>query len=85
MTNVQSIKVVSIGHIYIVFCILMYTNYTLDLILSHGINVDDVEILQQNNDIPDHYLVSAEAAKSTFVTNMTEQLSFLNTSAYQIM
>lgn len=43
----------------------MYTNYTLDLTLSHGINVDDVEILQQNNDIPDHYLVSAKAAEST--------------------
>jgi len=32
-------------------------NHTLDLILSLGINVDAVEILQQTNDISDHYLV----------------------------
>jgi len=42
-------------------------NNTLDLILSHGI---DVEILQQSDDISDHYLVScklhlAKTAKST--------------------
>ena len=33
-------------------------NHTLDLILSHGINVNAVEILQQSDDISDHYLVS---------------------------
>ncbi|MCL5130610.1 hypothetical protein, partial [Algibacter sp. L4_22] len=43
-------------------------NHTLDLILSHGINVDTIEILQQSDDISDHYLVSctlnlAKAAK----------------------
>ncbi len=32
-------------------------NRILDLILSHGIYVNGVEILQQSNDIPDHYLV----------------------------
>ncbi len=32
-------------------------NHTLDLILSHGINVSGVEILQQSDDISDHYLV----------------------------
>ncbi len=32
-------------------------NYTLDLILSHGIDVSCVEILQQSDDILDHYLV----------------------------
>ncbi|XP_057191232.1 uncharacterized protein LOC130555221 [Triplophysa rosa] len=32
-------------------------NHTLDLILSYGINVDDVKILQQSEDISDHYLV----------------------------
>ncbi len=32
-------------------------NHTLDLILSHGIDVSGVEILQQSNDISDHYLV----------------------------
>ncbi len=32
-------------------------NYTLDLILSHGIDVNGVEILQQSDDISDHYLV----------------------------
>ena len=45
-------------------------NQTLDLKLSHGINVDAVEILQQSDDISDHYLVScklhlAKAAKPT--------------------
>ena len=45
-------------------------NHTLDLILSHGIDVDAVEILQQSDDISDHYLVSckfhlAKAAKPT--------------------
>ncbi len=32
-------------------------NHILDLILSHGIYVNGVEILQQSNDIPDQYLV----------------------------
>ncbi len=32
-------------------------NHTLDLILSHGIDVNGVEVLQQSNDISDHYLV----------------------------
>ncbi len=32
-------------------------NHTLDVILSHGIDVNGVEILQQSNDISDHYLV----------------------------
>ncbi len=32
-------------------------NYTLDLILSHGIDVNGVEVLQQSDDIVDHYLV----------------------------
>ncbi len=32
-------------------------NHTLDLILSDGIDVNGVEILQQNDDISDHYLV----------------------------
>ncbi len=46
-------------------------NHTLDLILSHGIDVNGVEILQQSDDISDHYLVScilhiAKAANSTF-------------------
>ncbi|KAI2653251.1 hypothetical protein H4Q32_006658 [Labeo rohita] len=33
-------------------------NHTLDLILSHGIDVNGVEIPQQSDDISDHYLVS---------------------------
>ncbi|MGL5674454.1 MAG: reverse transcriptase family protein, partial [Plesiomonas shigelloides] len=33
-------------------------NHTLDLILSHGIDIDAVEILQQSDDVSDHYLVS---------------------------
>ncbi len=32
-------------------------NHTLDLILSHGIDVNGLEILQQSDDISDHYLV----------------------------
>ncbi len=32
-------------------------NHTLDLILLHGIDVSGVEILQQSDDISDHYLV----------------------------
>ncbi len=32
-------------------------NHTLDLILSPGIDVNGVEILQQSDDISDHYLV----------------------------
>ncbi len=32
-------------------------NHTLDLILSHGIDVNGVEALQQSDDISDHYLV----------------------------
>ncbi len=32
-------------------------NHTLDLILSHGIDVNDVEVLQQSNFISDHYIV----------------------------
>ncbi len=45
-------------------------NHTLDLILSHGIDVNGVEILQQSDGILDHYLVScifhiAKAVKPT--------------------
>ncbi len=45
-------------------------NHTLDLILSHGIDASAIEILQQSDDISDHYLVSgifhiAKAVKST--------------------
>ncbi len=32
-------------------------NHTLDVILSHGIDVNGVEVLQQCDDISDHYLV----------------------------
>ncbi len=32
-------------------------NHTLDLILSHGIDVNGVEVLQQSDDTSDHYLV----------------------------
>ncbi len=32
-------------------------NHTLDLILSHGIDVNGVEVLQQSNNISYHYLV----------------------------
>ncbi len=32
-------------------------NHTLDLIPSHGIYINGVEVLQQSDDISDHYLV----------------------------
>ncbi len=32
-------------------------NHTLDLIWSHGIDVNGIEIMQQSDDIADHYLV----------------------------
>ncbi len=31
-------------------------NHTLDLIMPHGIDVSGVEVLQQSDDISDHYL-----------------------------
>jgi len=45
-------------------------NHTLDLILSHGIDVNTVDILLQSDDISDHVLVScklhlAKTAKTT--------------------
>ncbi len=45
-------------------------NHTLDLLLSHGIYVNRVEVLQQSDDISDHYLVLcklhiAQAVNST--------------------
>ncbi len=52
-------------------------NQTLDLILSHGIDVNGVEVLQQSDDISDHYLVLcklhiAKAVNSTPSYNMVE-------------
>ncbi len=32
-------------------------NHTLDLILSHGIDVNEVEFLQQSDDISDYYQI----------------------------
>ncbi len=32
-------------------------NHTIDLKLSHGIDINGVEVLQQSDDISDHYLV----------------------------
>ncbi len=52
-------------------------NHTLDLKLSHGIDVNGVEILQQSDDISDHYLVLcklhlAKAVNSNLVTSIIE-------------
>lgn len=33
-------------------------NHTLDLVLSHDIDLSDIEILPQSDDVSDHYLVS---------------------------
>ncbi len=38
--------------------------HTLDLILSHGIDVNDVGVLQQSNDISDHLLCKLHIAKA---------------------
>ncbi len=38
-------------------------NHTLDLILSHGIDVNGVDIMQQSDDISDHYLVLLNSIK----------------------
>ncbi len=45
-------------------------NHTLDLILSYGIDVSGIEILQQSDDISEHYIIScifhiAKAVKPT--------------------
>ncbi len=47
-----------------------YQNHTLDLILSHGIDVNGVDVLQQSNYISDHYLVLSKLhiAKSVNLT-----------------
>jgi len=55
-------------------------NHTLDPILSHGINVDTVEIRQQSNDISDHYLVScklhlAKAVKPTLCSKYARPIT----------
>ncbi len=71
-------------------------NHTLDLILSHGIDVSGVEILQLSDDISDHYLVScifhiAKAVKPTpctitsttkdcFINNLPDLYQFLSIS-----
>ncbi len=52
-------------------------NHTLDLILSHGIDINGVEVLQKSDDISDHYLVLCKlhitnAVNSTSITNMEE-------------
>ncbi len=45
-------------------------NHTLDLILSHGTDVNGVEVLQQSDDISDHYLVLCKLhiAKAVYST-----------------
>ncbi len=52
-------------------------NHILDIILSHGIYVNGVKILQQSNDISDYYIVLcklhiAKTVNSTPVTSMVE-------------
>ncbi len=45
-------------------------NHTLDLILSHGIDVNGVEILQQSDDISDHYLVLCKQVNKTCLVQL---------------
>jgi len=56
-------------------------NHTLHLILSHGISVDAVEILQQSDDISDHYLVScilhlAQGCKANSMLQICQTYNF---------
>ncbi len=44
-------------------------NHTLDLILSHGIDVNGAEVLQQSDDISDHYLVLCKLHKAKSVNS----------------
>ncbi len=44
-------------------------NHTLDLILSHGIDVSGVAILQQSDDISDHYLVLCKLHRAKTVNS----------------
>ncbi len=53
-------------------------NHTLDLILSHGIDVNGVEVLQQSDDISDHTIIST--TKNCFVSNLPDLSQFLSTS-----
>ncbi len=46
-------------------------NHTLDLTLSHGIDVNGVEILQQSNDISDNYLVLCKLHVAKAVNSAT--------------
>ncbi len=32
-------------------------NHTLDLIISHGIDLTDIDIIPQSDDVTDHFLV----------------------------
>ncbi len=65
-------------------------NHTLDLILSHGIDVNGVEILQQSDDISDHYLVLCKlhivkAVIQLLLTNMVEPLLLPQKIALQVI
>ncbi len=53
-------------------------NHTLDLILSHGIDVNGVEVLQQSDDISDHYLVLCKLhiAKAVNSTQIKFKIKF---------
>ncbi len=44
-------------------------NHTLDLILSHGIDINGVKVLQQTDDISDHYLVLCKLHKDKDVNS----------------
>ncbi len=44
-------------------------NHTLDVILSHGIDVNGVEVLQQSEDLPDQYLVLRKLHKAKAVNS----------------
>ncbi len=60
-------------------------NHTLDLILTHRIDINGIEILQQSDDISDHYLVScmlhiAKAANSTPCYKYCITIQYLSTT-----
>ncbi len=45
-------------------------NHTLDLILSHGIDLTDIDIVPQSDDVTDHFLLSCMLGMLLILTYM---------------
>ncbi len=65
-------------------------HHTLDLILSHEIDVNGAEILHQSDEISDHYLVLYKLHRAKTITSTTKDCfvsnppDYLNSSGYPI-